>query len=127
MTRARAGLGAFPDRFAEWFASRGCFWQTTVVLVALAIVEGVWPHLDPHGFWLLWALTLFSGWTQPALAYSGTVQTTHLETVLANLQQLEEGALEREAALQKNADELAALLGRLEEKIDYLYEQRFGA
>lgn len=77
------------NAFTHWFASAGCFWQTTVVLVGIAAVELKFPHLDPHGFWLLWALTLFSGWTQPALAYGNAQSALQTDALLERLEALE--------------------------------------
>lgn len=57
------------DRFAAWFQSAAGAWQTFFVLIGAVILEFVNPHLDAHGFWLLYWLTVYSAVTQPALAY----------------------------------------------------------
>jgi hypothetical protein len=83
------------EAFTCWFASGAGVGQTTVVVVVVAAAELARPSLDPHGFWLLWALTLFSAVTQPALAYSGSVQARKTDALLARIEQLEETLLER--------------------------------
>lgn len=76
------------DRFAAWFASGPGVWQTAVVTLGLVICEAVDRSFDPHGFWLLYALTVYSAVTQPALAYSGAVQAKKTEQMLAHLEAL---------------------------------------
>lgn len=55
--------------FADWFASRGGVWQTTVALIIIVTIEAAFSGLDPHGFWLLYWCTVYSAVTQPILAY----------------------------------------------------------
>lgn len=60
------------ERFARWFASPGGVWQTLVLTSIVVMVELLFiPAMDPHGFWLLYILTIYSAITQPALAYVG--------------------------------------------------------
>lgn len=58
-------LGAFNG----WFASAAGVLQTLLLVVGVVVWESVSPHADPHGFWLLYWLTVYSAVTQPALAY----------------------------------------------------------
>ena len=58
-------LGAFN----HWFASAAGVLQTFVLVVVLVVLERFYPHLDEHGFWLLYWLTVYSAVTQPALAF----------------------------------------------------------
>lgn len=77
-------------RFNCWFTSAAGVLQTGVVVLGIAIVETAHPALDPHGFWLLWALTVYSGITQPALAYAGARAAEMNEELLAKVERLEE-------------------------------------
>lgn len=74
------------ERFNRWFTSAAGVWQTGVCILAFVIVEASDRHLDPHGFWLLYALTVYSGVTQPALAYAGKVAGDRLEALEATLE-----------------------------------------
>ncbi len=62
--------------FSEWFQSAAGVWQTALVVGFIVIIEGVFPHLDPNGFWLLYWLTVYSAVTQPALAYINGISAT---------------------------------------------------
>ena len=68
-------------RFDKWFVSGGAVWQTLGVCVLIVIVEIAWPTLDPHWFWLLVLLTVYSAITQPALAQATSVQTEQLRLI----------------------------------------------
>ena len=68
--------------FDEWFSSPACVWQTLVVCLIVCIVEVAWPNLDPHFFFLLMVLTVYSAITQPALAQSNAAQAERLETII---------------------------------------------
>ena len=76
------------DRFAKWFASGPGVWQTAVVTLAVVVVELCDRSLDPHAFILMAVLTVYSAVTQPALAYSGTVQAQRMEQMIAHLEAL---------------------------------------
>lgn len=69
--------------FDEWFASPACVWQTLFACVGICIVELLWPDLDPHYFYLLAILTVYSAITQPALAQSNAVTAEQLERLLS--------------------------------------------
>ena len=71
-------------RFTEWFGSGGGVWQTFAVTIIVTAVELTCPSVDPHGYWLLFWMTLYSGVTQPALAYSGAKSQELLHEVLSN-------------------------------------------
>lgn len=92
MRVAKAYLRAL-NAFTRWFSGPSCFWQTTVLLLFIASAELTDPRIDPHGFWLLWALTLFSAWTQPALAFSNEVAAKQMEEVLERLERMEQQML----------------------------------
>ena len=65
-------------RFDRWFTSGAGVWQTLFVCIAICIVELGWPDLDPHYFYLLAILTIYSAVTQPALAQAGAVTTEQI-------------------------------------------------
>lgn len=68
--------------FDNWFTSPECVWQTLFACVIICIVEVVWPSLDPHYFYLLAILTLYSAVTQPALAQASAATTKQLQTII---------------------------------------------
>lgn len=70
-------------RFTNWFCSRGGVWQTSLVTLAIVVTELADRRLDPHGFWLLYLLTVYSAITQPALAYAGSVNAARMEALEA--------------------------------------------
>lgn len=88
--------------FNRWFASARGVWQTLAVTVTVAAVELSNPTIDPHGFWLLWALTIYSGITQPALAYVSDQASIRLGEVLSRLEHLEEHELEILTQIKEN-------------------------
>jgi len=71
-------------RFTEWFGSGGGVIQTFAVTVLVVVLELAFPRVDPHGFWLLFWMTIYSAVTQPALAYSGAKSQQLLHEVLKN-------------------------------------------
>lgn len=73
------------DGFSRWFASAAGVWQTAIITGLIVAAERVFPHIDPNGFWLLYLLTVYSGITQPALAYVGTLANKKLDTVLEHV------------------------------------------
>lgn len=73
------------EKFAKWFASPGGVWQTGLVTAAIIAAENIWPHMDPHGFWLLYWLTAYSAVTQPVLAYVNRQDTSHGEDLLEEI------------------------------------------
>lgn len=81
MKRSEAVL----DAFSRWFASAAGVWQTAIVTGLIVGAERVFPHIDPNGFWLLYLLTVYSGITQPALAYVGTLTNKKLDAVLEHV------------------------------------------
>lgn len=104
----------FLTAFTKWFSGPACFWQTSLIVGGIAIVELIYPSIDPHGFWLLWALTLFSAWTQPALAYGNATSAQqldktleHLEIMMAKVEVLTERA---ETLEEQNAELLARVV-----------------
>ena len=71
--------------FAEWFESAACVWQTLAFCLAIFALEVAFPHVDPNHFGYLLILTVYSGVTQPALAYSSrraaNLVTRAIETI----------------------------------------------
>lgn len=80
MRRVREISTRVLDWFADWFASVGGVWQTLFICCFAVGVEIVFPGIDDHMFYLMGILTLYSGVTQPALAYvarRGSEKTDH--------------------------------------------------
>ena len=78
------------ERFARWFASTAGVVQTGACVAGIAVYELANPHWDAHGFWLLWALTVYSAVTQPVLAYSAARSARHAERNERKLYHLEQ-------------------------------------
>lgn len=70
-------------RFNDWFSSPGGVYQTFLVVLVIVAAEQIWPSLDPHGFVVLYLLTVYSAITQPALAATGRESAERLERLLA--------------------------------------------
>lgn len=87
------------ERFNRWFTSAAGVWQTCAVTLVIVVLERVFPHADPHGFWLLYILTVYSGVTQSALAYAGAQSADKLDRALAKIERLEEQILAVETRL----------------------------
>ncbi|MGH9626465.1 MAG: hypothetical protein ACRD4G_19285 [Bryobacteraceae bacterium] len=47
--------------------------------MGVAVMELMYPHLDPHNLGFLFLLTLYSGFTQPVLAHSGAANEAKME------------------------------------------------
>jgi hypothetical protein len=88
-------------RFDRWFSSSAGVWQTAIVTLAIVAVELARPTIDPHGFWLLFALTVYSGITQPALAHTGSETAELLKRLLEKIEDLEEEELQQLKTLLK--------------------------
>lgn len=111
------------ERFAAWFQSAAGVWQTTAITLGVVALEFLDPRLDPHGFWLLYWLTVYSAVTQPALAYVGAVAAqearetarTQLRTLQAlvtltqELQAMSHREDERDARVERLLQALMAL------------------
>lgn len=67
------------DAFARWFGSAWGVVETFVVVAGIVALEYLDPHLDPHWFWLLVWLTVYSAITQPALAFGNEKASRQLE------------------------------------------------
>lgn len=72
-------------RFTEWFQSSGGVWQTFMVVLAVTVLELSKPSIDPHAFILMAVLTVYSGITQPALAYGNAVSSMKLDEAISKL------------------------------------------
>lgn len=78
--------------FDAWFSSKAGVYQTLLVTLAIVIAEQLWPAFDPHGFAVLYLLTVYSAVTQPALANTGRQSADRIEQILTAMEAL----LERE-------------------------------
>lgn len=94
-------------RFARWFASAGGVWQTAALVGVIVVLEYAHVIHDPSMFELMAWLTIYSGVTQPVLAYANKQDTTQGDLILARIEALigQVEVLEREELVQ-----LAALL-----------------
>lgn len=81
--------GPVLSAFNSWFCSAAGVLQTAVVVVAIMVLELTHPRLDPHGFWMLYLLTVYSGITQPALAYAGQQGARQMEALEERVAELE--------------------------------------
>jgi hypothetical protein len=81
------------SRFGVWFASAGGVLQTFAFCMAVVVLELIFPAADPHMFWWLVILTVYSGVTQPVLAYVGMTGARKTDEVLAKLEALESDEL----------------------------------
>lgn len=87
-------LQRFLQSFDEWFSSERGVYQTLLITLLICVAELLFPHLDPHGFWLLYWLTVYSAVTQPALANTGRHQIDRLEKLIDQVAELEKRQLQ---------------------------------
>jgi uncharacterized membrane protein len=99
-------------RFARWFASSGSVWQTTCIVLAWVGFELAFPRVDPHGFVVLYVLTVYSAITQPALAYAANVAAEEAQRATSA----------QELILRNELDSMRVLLA-LTERIEGLVEE----
>ena len=74
--------------FNKWFTSGMGVIQTFGITVGIVVVEVAFPGLDPHGFWLLFWLSVYSAVTQPALANAGATQSAQLAEVMSTVTEI---------------------------------------
>ncbi|TDH56708.1 hypothetical protein E2F47_06145 [Mycobacterium eburneum] len=72
------------EAFNRWFASTAGVWQTFLFTVGVLVWEFCDPTADPHGFWLLFALTVYSGITQPILAHVAAKAARNTDRMLTD-------------------------------------------
>lgn len=75
--------------FNKWFSSRGGVWQVFWISVVATTIEIVFPKLDPNHFWLLFICTVWSFFTQNALAYSARLGSEEVGALLLRIANLE--------------------------------------
>ncbi len=90
--------------FADWFGSRAGVWQTLLAVLVVIGFEKAFPRSDPHGFLLLYWLTVYSAVTQPVLAYSSLQGGT-------SARRTEERILKLERRMNHKLDRIAEALG----------------
>lgn len=71
--------------FGRWFASAAGVWQTFALSVAVTVVEFTFPTVDPNGFKWLYICTVWSFFTQNALAYSSRGDSERVEVTLRRI------------------------------------------
>lgn len=100
-------LNRFIQKFSVWFASPLGVLETAIVIVGIIIVEKVHPSMDPSGFWILYWLTVYSGVTQPILAYAATMSANESGKTQKEIKELQET---QSQLLRNNADILRTLI-----------------
>lgn len=110
MSRISGWSIAALDLFNSWFTSDAGVWHTAVITLGIVGVEIGFPNLDPHGFWLLYWLTVYSALTQPALARAGRVAGEQQEKALAKIEALEQQVATLIGQLALKEDQEIALL-----------------
>lgn len=88
-------------KFNNWFCSAQGVLQTTVIVMAVVVMEFADRGLDPHAFILMAVLTVYSAITQPALAYAGRTGAEQMEEILIRLERMELTELAELAAVLK--------------------------
>lgn len=101
-------------RFSVWFSSSGAVWQTTVLVLVWVIAEQVFPQSDPHGFVLLYVLTVYSAITQPALAFASDQAASEAARATGAARQM----------LQNQTDTMEAVAAILERMDDNVTQMR---
>lgn len=71
------------ERFANWFQSDAGVIQSFVISTGGAILELIFPDLDPNHFWYLFICTYWSAFTCNALANSSKRNAEHDAEVVA--------------------------------------------
>jgi hypothetical protein len=77
-------------RFGKWFASPFGIYETIIVCLSAVALELVKPTVDPHMFWLLVILTVYSAVTQPILAFIAYESGRHQEKILTHIEKIVE-------------------------------------
>jgi hypothetical protein len=93
--------------FARWFASAAGVWQTFLLTIAICVAEFIWPNLDPNHFAVLFWLTVYSGVTQPALAYVSSQADGRTEAILGHLEHMCEHGIPLTAGTLEDIKDLA--------------------
>lgn len=74
--------------FDNWFCSTAGVWHTLFIVIAIVILERIFPGLDPGMFALMVWLTIYSGVTQPALAHTGRESADRIEAMEQHMEQI---------------------------------------
>ncbi|UXA06599.1 hypothetical protein KXD96_28100 (plasmid) [Mycobacterium sp. SMC-2] len=90
LNRINKWLTRLLELFNRWFCSAPGVWHTLLAASLMVLIELVVdPGLDPHGFWLLYVLTIYSAVTQPALAYVAAKSAKRTDAILAELRKIQ--------------------------------------
>lgn len=76
------------ERFNSWFTSAAGVYQTTFVVLGVSVLEFVFRDLDPHAFLLMAVLTVYSGITQPLLAYVSAKSSKSTDRILDRIEEM---------------------------------------
>jgi hypothetical protein len=98
------------DGFTIWFTSSAGVAETAMVTAAVVVLEFSFPTVDPHLFWLLVWLTVYSAITQPALAYAGRMSSEHLMKLETQMGEHVKLLETRHEELVRHYDDLVRLL-----------------
>lgn len=102
------------ELFNRWFCSAPGVWHTLLAASGVVLIELVIdPGLDPHGFWLLYVLTIYSAVTQPALAYVASKSAQRTDAILTELRKIQSDEFVVDT---KTYDLLAHLVRYIEER-----------
>lgn len=80
-------------RFGAWFASAIGIVET-ILLVSAWIIASRAGYFDRTGFWLLYALTVYSAVTQPVLAFIAYAGSQKADACLDRLERAEDHNLQ---------------------------------
>lgn len=105
------------DAFSRWFSSSVSVWQTTAVVLLWVGVEVAQPQLDPHGFLVLYVLTVYSAVTQPALAYAANQSTAAAQTTMRAQEQLLRNSIDTMEAVLEVLRQLRASVDAIEDEV----------
>lgn len=124
------GLNKFMVVFAKWFASPLGVLETFILTIGWVIVETFNPHLDPNGFFIMYIFTLYSGITQPVLAYSANMSAIEAEKNQELLVQLAKNNIDMMEAIlslmenqEKMLNKFDTILGSIAEDVEQIQDE----
>lgn len=103
------------NRFARWFASSGGVWQTAGLVGLVVVLEYTHVIHDTSMFQLMAWLTIYSGVTQPVLAYANRQDTSQGDLILARIEEISariEAKEDQEIAILSSNGHIAATVAK---------------
>lgn len=115
----RSWHGRLLASFTEWFGSGPGVWQTAVLTVGVVVADFIAVQFfhrqpDPHLFYIMAVLTIYSAITQPALAHAGAVAQKLLMKILGVIHELLTDTREMMRAQRELLEQQRITLTRLE-------------